>query len=104
MQTSFVRHLRMRRESSGMPNPVELRKLVAWYREFAVRTGNPAIWDMRLRTAEELTVWADCAEVSLPCPRDGVAVCATTKDNTDRESSHYNAKSASIRTSMEFPE
>lgn len=31
MQTSFIRHLRMPREGSGMPNPVELRKLAEWY-------------------------------------------------------------------------
>lgn len=65
MQTSFIRHLRMPREGSAMPNPVELRKLAAWYREFAERAANPAIWDMQLRTVEELAVWADRAEVSL---------------------------------------
>jgi Protein of unknown function (DUF2934) len=27
-----------------MPNSNELRKLAAWYREFAQRAGNPAIW------------------------------------------------------------
>src|SRR5260370_41509166 len=32
----------------------KLRELAAWYREFAERAGNPAIWDARLRTAEEL--------------------------------------------------
>jgi hypothetical protein len=37
-----------------MSGPVELRKLAAWYREFAERAGNPAIWAMRLRTAEQL--------------------------------------------------
>jgi hypothetical protein len=63
MQTSFIRHLRMPREGSEMPNPVELRKLAAWYREFAERAANPVIWDMRLRTAEELAVWADRVEV-----------------------------------------
>jgi hypothetical protein len=31
-----------------------LRDLAAWYREFAERTENPAIWDARLRTAEDL--------------------------------------------------
>jgi hypothetical protein len=29
-----------------------LRKLAAWYREFAERTGNPINWEMRLSTAE----------------------------------------------------
>jgi len=37
-----------------MPDPNKLRQLAAWYREFAERAGNPAIWDLRLRTAEEL--------------------------------------------------
>lgn len=32
----------------------ELRKLAAWYRQFAERAGNSAIWDSRLRTAEDL--------------------------------------------------
>ena len=36
-----------------------LRLLAAWYREFAERTDNPAIWDARLRTAEELEREAD---------------------------------------------
>ena len=43
-------------------NPHELRKLAAWYREFAERAGNPAIWEARLRTAEELTAEADRLE------------------------------------------
>src|SRR6266446_10774268 len=37
----------------------ELRKLAAWYRKFAERAGNPAIWEMRLRTAEKLEAEAD---------------------------------------------
>src|SRR5229473_1560020 len=32
----------------------KLRDLAEWYREFAERAGNPAIWDARLRTAEKL--------------------------------------------------
>ena len=35
-------------------NPRRLRELACWYREFAERSGNTAIWDARLRTAEEL--------------------------------------------------
>jgi hypothetical protein len=31
-----------------------LRDLAAWYREFAERAGNPAIWQARLSTAEDL--------------------------------------------------
>ncbi len=34
--------------------PEKLRELASWYREYAERTGNPAIWDARIRTAEEL--------------------------------------------------
>jgi hypothetical protein len=31
-----------------MSDPEALRKLAAWYREFAERAGNPVIWEMRL--------------------------------------------------------
>ena len=37
-----------------MDNPARLRELAAWYRELAEQSGNPAIWDSRLRTAEDL--------------------------------------------------
>jgi hypothetical protein len=37
-----------------MNNPLELRKLAVWYREFAERAGNPVIWEARLKTAEAL--------------------------------------------------
>src|SRR4029077_7582946 len=37
----------------------EVRKLAAWSREFAERAGNPAIWEPRLRTADELGREAD---------------------------------------------
>src|SRR5271166_149881 len=37
----------------------KLRQLAAWYREFAERAGNPAIWEARLRTAENLEAEAD---------------------------------------------
>ena len=37
-----------------MQDPEKLRELASWYREFAEHTGNPAIWDARLRTAEDL--------------------------------------------------
>ena len=39
-----------------------LRRLAAWYREFAERAGNPVIWEARLRTAEELEREADQLE------------------------------------------
>ena len=32
----------------------KLRELASWYREFAERAGEPAIWAARLRTAEDL--------------------------------------------------
>ena len=37
-----------------MQDPEKLRELASWYREFAEHTANPAIWDARLRTAEDL--------------------------------------------------
>jgi len=37
----------------------KLRELAAWYREFAERAGSPAIWDLRLRMAEDLEAHAD---------------------------------------------
>lgn len=35
-------------------HPAELRRLAHWYREFAERTENPAIWEARLRMAGDL--------------------------------------------------
>ena len=32
----------------------KLRELASWYREFAERAGEPAIWAARMRTAESL--------------------------------------------------
>jgi hypothetical protein len=40
----------------------QLRELAMWYRGFAERAGNPAIWDARLRTAEELDAEASRIE------------------------------------------
>jgi hypothetical protein len=37
-----------------MEDPRKLRELAFWYREFAERAGNPAIWEARLRTARDL--------------------------------------------------
>jgi hypothetical protein len=34
--------------------PEKLRELASWYRAFAERAGNPAIWECRLRTADDL--------------------------------------------------
>jgi hypothetical protein len=43
-------------------NPMELRELAAWYREFAERAGNPVIWDCRLRMADYLEEEAEQLE------------------------------------------
>ena len=45
-----------------MDDPAKLRELAAWYREFAEQSGNPAIWDGRLRTAEDLETEASQLE------------------------------------------
>jgi hypothetical protein len=45
-----------------MEHPKELRELARWYREYSERTENPAIWDARLRTAEDLEREADALE------------------------------------------
>ncbi len=39
---------------SHLDQAQKLRDLASWYREFAERAENPAIWDARLRTAEDL--------------------------------------------------
>jgi len=44
--------------------PERLRELASWYREYAERTGNPAIWDVRIRTAEDLE--AEAARLEFP--------------------------------------
>jgi hypothetical protein len=36
-----------------LSKPERLRELACWYRGLAERTANPAIWDARLRTAED---------------------------------------------------
>jgi hypothetical protein len=46
-------------------DPEKLRELASWYREFAEHTGNPAIWDARLRTAEDLEAEAARLEAAL---------------------------------------
>lgn len=40
----------------------KLRKLAKWYRSYAERAGNPAIWDARLRTADDLDAEASSLE------------------------------------------
>jgi hypothetical protein len=45
-----------------MEDPRKLRALAGWYREIAERAGNPAIWELRLRTAKDLEREADRLE------------------------------------------
>jgi hypothetical protein len=45
-----------------------LRELAGWYRALAERTGNPTIWDSRLRTAEDLEAEAARLECAAPAP------------------------------------
>jgi hypothetical protein len=45
-----------------MERPHKLRELAVWYREFAERAGNTAIWDSRLRMAEDLELEAQLIE------------------------------------------
>jgi hypothetical protein len=49
-----------------MDTPEKLRELASWYREFAERTGNPSIWDSRLRTADDLEAEAARLEHQTP--------------------------------------
>jgi hypothetical protein len=50
------------RLGATMEDPQKLRELAAWYREFAEKTGNPSIWESRLRMAEDLEREADLLE------------------------------------------
>ena len=43
-----------KRGAGAMEDPLKLRELAAWYREFAEKTANPSIWEARLRMAEDL--------------------------------------------------
>lgn len=45
-----------------MHSPDKLRELASWYREYADRAGSSAIWDARLRTAEDLEAEAERIE------------------------------------------
>ena len=52
----------MMSNDSSVAEARRLRELAAWYRAYAERAGNPAIWDARLRTAEDLEAEADRSE------------------------------------------
>ncbi len=49
-------------DTDTLASPRELRALAVWYREFAERTQNAAIWEARIRTAEELEMNAQALE------------------------------------------
>jgi hypothetical protein len=57
-------------EEQDVEDPAKLRELAAWYREFAEQSGNPAIWDGRLRTAEDLEAEARQLENRPAQPED----------------------------------
>jgi len=50
-----------------------LRQLAAWYREFAERAGDPAIWEARLMTAKRLDQQADRLEAGSVSDPNGPA-------------------------------
>ena len=56
-----------------MPGEDKLRRLAAWYREFAERAGSPWIWEARLRRAKDLEAEADRVEakLALVTPEEG---------------------------------
>jgi hypothetical protein len=60
-------------QESAMENPRKLRELAGWYREFAERAGNPAIWHARLTTAEDLEREADRLEKIAAGDQGGIA-------------------------------
>ena len=59
----------------------ELRKLASWYRLFAERTGNPTIWEMRRRMAEQLEDEAKRADdIRTRQASPGIPAVKTTPD------------------------
>ena len=67
-----------------MDDPHKLRELAGWYREFAERAGNPAIWHARLTTAEELEREADRLEKIAALGRTSVAIPRLRPAGTSR--------------------
>ena len=61
-----------------MEDPRKLRELAGWYREFAERAGNPAIWEARLRTAKDLERKADRLEMAALSHTKGASPCTST--------------------------
>lgn len=58
-------------KGDGATTARKLRELADWYRGFAERAGNPAIWDARLRTAEDLDAEASRIEQRVATPAAG---------------------------------
>jgi hypothetical protein len=56
-----------------MEDPNKLRALARWYREFSEKTQNPAIWDLRVRHAENLDAEAERIERALTAYSDAIA-------------------------------
>jgi hypothetical protein len=73
MHSCSLRHLIA---DGVVPEPGALRALAAWYRKYAERTGNPAVWHARLATAESLEREAARLGDRIDCNRypDGAAV------------------------------
>lgn len=44
----------LKRRCRAMDPAEKLRELASWYRDYAERAGSAAIWEQRLRTAEDL--------------------------------------------------
>jgi hypothetical protein len=67
-------------------HPHKLRELASWYREFAERAENPAIWDGRLRMAENLDAKAGRIERRRAAgPRRTGAASATNARHAELE-------------------
>lgn len=56
--------------SDAHRSAAELRSLANWYRQYAERAGNPAIWSSRISTADALIQQAAEVESSVPPLKD----------------------------------
>ena len=71
-----------------MDQAQKLRDLASWYREFVERAENPAIWDARLRTAEDFKREAGNLEPAASGP------------STERRNSALAARSDRVRSGL----
>ena len=71
-----------------MEDPRKLRALAGWYREFAERAGNPAIWEGRLRTAKDLEREADRTE-KMAARRQQIAQGVVEQDRGSKRNSRF---------------